>query len=93
MSTTLFRGGEHLLGLINDVLDLARIDSGQLAVNIETVDAVDVTEHVLRNFQHLAAIKNIRIAFADGTPGRLDVEADRMRLTQVLVNLTSNAIK
>ena len=87
------QGGEHLLGLINDVLDLARIDTGQLAVNIESVDAVDIADRVLKNFQHMAGARNIHIAFADGAPNRLDVEADRMRLTQVLVNLTSNAIK
>lgn len=87
------QGGEHLLGLINDVLDLARIDTGQLAVNIEPVDAVDVSDRVLKNFQQLAAARNIHIAFTDGIPSRLEVQADRMRLTQVLVNLTSNAIK
>ena len=87
------QGGEHLLGLINDVLDLARIDSGQLAVNIETVDAVDIADRVLNNFQQLAAARNLKISFASHVPAALKVRADRMRMTQVLVNLTSNAIK
>ncbi len=87
------QGGEHLLGLINDVLDLAQIDSGQLAVNIEPIDVVDIADRVLKNFQQLAAARNIRISFADHVPAKLLVNADRMRLTQVLVNLTSNAIK
>ena len=87
------QGGEHLLGLINDVLDFARIDTGQLAVNIEPIDAVDIADQVLKNFQQLAAARNIQIGFADQIPASLKVKADRMRLTQILVNLTSNAIK
>lgn len=87
------QGGEHLLGLINDVLDLARIDSGQLAVNIEPVDIVDIADRVLKNFQQLAAARSIQISFSEDVPASLQVKADRMRLTQVLVNLTSNAIK
>lgn len=86
-------GGEHLLGLINDVLDLARIDTGQLAINITVVDAVDTVDQVLKNFQQLAETRNVTIAFAADAPARFDVLADQMRLTQVMVNLVSNAIK
>lgn len=86
-------GGEHLLGLINDVLDLARIDTGQLAINITVVDAVDVVDQVLKNFQQLAETRNVTIAFSANAPARFDVLADQMRLTQVMVNLVSNAIK
>ncbi|MBT6959736.1 MAG: PAS domain-containing protein, partial [Rhodospirillaceae bacterium] len=87
------QGGEHLLGLINDVLDLARIDTGQLAVNISTVDAVESAQQVLSNFQQLAESKAISLSFAPESLPQLSVLADPMRLTQVLVNLTSNAIK
>lgn len=87
------QGGEHLLGLINDVLDLARIDSGQLAVNIATIDAVATVDRVLSNFQQLAESRNITLSFDPGSLSRQDVRADQMRLTQVIVNLTSNAIK
>lgn len=86
-------GGEHLLGLINDVLDLARIDTGQLAINITTVDAVDAIDQVLKNFQQLAETRNVKVSFAPSTPARFGVSADQMRLTQVMVNLVSNAIK
>lgn len=87
------QGGDHLLGLINDVLDLARIDSGQLAVNITEVDAVDAIDRVIGNFQQLAESKGISLSFAPSSLPHLIVLADQMRLTQVLVNLTSNAIK
>lgn len=86
-------GGEHLLGLINDVLDLARIDTGQLAINITVVDAVDTVDQVLKNFQQLADSRNVKIAFSPDAPARFDILADQMRLTQVIVNLVSNAIK
>jgi PAS domain S-box-containing protein len=87
------QGGDHLLGLINDVLDLARIDSGQLAVNITEVDAVDAIDRVIGNFQQLAESRGITLSFAPASLPHLMVLADQMRLTQVLVNLTSNAIK
>ena len=65
------------LGLLRDITDERRI-AGELSTN--------------RAFLDLAA-QNIQIAFADTTPSRLAVKADYMRLMQVLVNLTSNAIK
>lgn len=86
-------GGEHLLGLINDVLDLARIDTGQLAINITPVDAVDVVDQVLKNFQQLAESRSVSFAFGANVSVRFDVLADQMRLTQVMVNLVSNSIK
>jgi signal transduction histidine kinase len=87
------QGGEHLLGLINDVLDLARIDTGQLAVNIDTIDAVDTLQKVHSKFQQMAESRGVSIAFASDSLLRAPVLADSMRLTQVLVNLTSNPIK
>ncbi|NKB44890.1 MAG: PAS domain-containing protein [Alphaproteobacteria bacterium] len=87
------QGGDHLLGLINDVLDLARIDTGQLAVNISTIDAVETMQRVLNNFQQLAESRSITLQFAPESLPLVSVLADPMRLTQVMVNLTSNAIK
>lgn len=86
-------GGEHLLGLINDVLDLARIDSGQFAVNITSVDLVETTQRVIQNFKQLADSRAVVMSFAPDALPLLDVRADQMRLIQVIVNLTSNAIK
>ncbi|MEQ9112067.1 MAG: PAS domain S-box protein [Rhodospirillaceae bacterium] len=86
-------GGEHLLGLINDVLDLARIDSGQFAVNITTLDVVETTQRVIQNFRQLADSRVIAMSVAPDSVPLLDVRADQMRLIQVIVNLTSNAIK
>ncbi len=90
-------GGEHLLGLINDVLDLARIDSGHFAVNITSVDVVETTQRVMENFKQLAESRAITMSFAQesdhSSAPAFSARADQMRLIQVLVNLTSNAIK
>jgi PAS domain S-box-containing protein len=87
------RGGEHLLRLISDVLDLSRIDSGHFSLTIKPIDARDVCKAVLANFAHMAAERSIRLVanFNDTAPAV--VAADQMRLTQVVNNLVSNAVK
>jgi PAS domain S-box-containing protein len=89
----IIQGGEHLLGLINDVLDLARIDTGQLAVNLQAVDAVEAVDRVIKSFGHQAEVRNIKIGFAADTPAKVMVLTDQMRLTQILNNFASNALK
>jgi len=89
----IIQGGEHLLGLINDVLDLARIDTGQLAVNLQAVDAVEAADRVIKSFGHQAEVRNIKIGFAADTPAKVMVLTDQMRLTQILNNFASNALK
>jgi PAS domain S-box-containing protein len=87
------RGGEHLLRLINDVLDLSRIDSGHLPLAITPVNLASVCADVVSSFTQLAAERDItlRTQLADGVP--TTIHADRVRLTQVLMNLVSNAVK
>jgi signal transduction histidine kinase len=89
----IIQGGEHLLGLINDVLDLARIDTGQFAVNLTAVDVVETVDRVIKAFSQQAASRSIRVEFATDAPARLLVDTDQMRLTQVINNFMSNAIK
>ncbi len=89
----IIQGGEHLLGLINDVLDLARIDTGQFAVNLTVVEVVETADRVIRAFGQQAEDRKIEIGFAPDVPERLLVNTDQMRLTQVINNFMSNAIK
>lgn len=85
------RGGEHLLRLIDDVLDLARIEAGRISISSEPVDVRDVVEEVIRTLEPMAARASIAIARdIDVTP---NVNADRTRLMQILMNFGSNAIK
>jgi PAS domain S-box-containing protein len=90
---SIVKGGEHLLRLINDVLDLARIDTGKLALHIEPVAVRGIVGHVIDNFRQAAARKNVELKVATSLKGDIHAAADAMRLTQVLMNLTSNAVK
>lgn len=89
----ILKGGYHLLELINEVLDLARIESGRLGLSLEPVEIEQVVTEALDLVRPIAANQNIGlIADLDGYGG-LNVLADRQRLKQVLLNLLSNAIK
>jgi len=85
------QAGKHLLVLVNEVLDLSRIESGLMDVNIESVPIVPMIETCLSQLQPLAAQRHIAIEFSFNKT--CEVKADRTRLTQVLLNLLSNAIK
>jgi len=85
------KAGEHLLTLINDVLDISQIETGTLAISIEPVALGPVVDDVLALLGPLAASRGITID--NGIGGGDAVIADANRLRQVLVNLVSNAIK
>ena len=91
----LMHGGRHLLRLINDVLDLARIEAGALQLALAPVDLAEVVEDCLRLVQPAAAARSITLQGPprDRPQADLRVQADAMRLRQVLLNLLSNAIK
>ena len=89
---TIRESGQHLLELINDILDLAKIESGQAVINREKVDVTAVCQSSLRMIKQLAMKKNHEVTFeADASIGA--VWADERRLKQMLVNLLSNAVK
>lgn len=90
--STISESGQHLLSLINDILDLAKIESGQIVLNIDEVDLRKVCQASIRMINELAHKKNQHVV--------LDVDeninliwADERRLKQMLVNLLSNAVK
>jgi len=87
----ILRGGRHLLGLINEVLDIARIEAGKLTISLEPVPAGDVISSALDLVRPQAASRGIRLPAAIACDGH--VMADRQRLQQVLLNLLSNAVK
>ncbi len=86
------RGGRDLLGLINEILDLSKIEAGKLTLSIEPFEPRELVEAVLAQHRSLAAQKGIRLDWRDA--GTLDeVRLDRQRVRQVLVNLLGNALK
>jgi len=85
------KGGRHLLALINEVLDLARIEAGKIAISLEPVQVGEVVRSAVDLVRPQAAARRLTIAHdvADAD----HVTADRQRLQQVLLNLLSNAVK
>jgi signal transduction histidine kinase len=84
--------GKHLLGLINDVLDLSKIEAGQLVLELSDYCVQDIAQTVRSTLEPLAADKKLAFKVemaAELPPGR----GDGRRLTQVLINLVGNAIK
>jgi signal transduction histidine kinase/ActR/RegA family two-component response regulator len=84
--------GRHLLALINELIDIARIESGEFSLSVEPVLLPPVVEEICRLMIPLAADRSITISQHCPHPG-LAVRADGQRLRQILVNLASNAIK
>jgi len=90
----LMRGGHHLLALINDVLDVARIEAGNLQLTLEPVDLGRLVQEALALVQPMAQARGVVLVAPEGVqPGSPAVTADATRLRQVLLNLLSNAIK
>jgi len=86
------RAGNHLLELVNEVLDLAGIEAGRLKLSIERVAVRDALDAVRRTMMPLAAKAGVN--FAVSIPeDEAEVSADDLRLRQILLNLVSNAIK
>ena len=89
---TISESGAHLLSLISDILDLARIESGQVVLNINGVDVHQVCQASLRMINQQAHKKEQRVKFEIDS-GIDTIWVDERRLKQILVNLLSNAVK
>ena len=91
---TAYHSAKDLLGLIGDILDIARIESGRLSLCPERVNLVDTVTSVARIFDGLARQKNLSLQVFFNPPDMaVDVHLDPLRFKQVLSNLVSNAIK
>ena len=85
--------GEHLLVLIDDVLDLSRIESGSLQLFMETVDPSEVLQEAASLLHSLAEKHQVTVQIRDAVGAAPIIRADKTRLKQALLNLISNAIK
>ncbi len=90
--TDILESGEHLLNMINDVLDLSKLEAGKMQIKVESLDLSDIIHDVVQTVIPLIEENkhNIELSIEKGLP---QVRADKVRLRQVLLNLLSNAIK
>jgi signal transduction histidine kinase len=90
--TTVRAGAKHLLSLINDLLDLAKIESGKVELHPEPVACRDVVQEVVAALRPQAEAKGLSLDTGVAPPD-LVVQADRRALSQILLNLAGNAVK
>jgi signal transduction histidine kinase len=86
------QASEHLLKLLNDILDITKIETGQLTLQPETIYLPDVLSEVVPMIQSGLQQKNLSLAL-EHSPHLPALKADRLRLRQILLNLLTNAIK
>jgi PAS domain S-box-containing protein len=89
----ILRGGKHLLDLINEVLDISRIESGRISLSTEPVRLQEVLEEMIDTIAPLAEKRKVKVNLIDCPSNHSFVKADRQRLKQVLLNLINNSIK
>jgi signal transduction histidine kinase len=89
--TQIHQGGNDMLELINDVLDLSKVEAGLFVLQIEEVAVSEIVESVLSTMEPIAALKGIRLRAQVADAGL--VHADPIKLRQMLLNLVSNGVK
>ncbi len=90
--TTIRASARHLLSLINDILDVAKIEAGKLTLSIEPVPCHDLIAEVADTLRPLAQQKGLLLE-VDAGAQKVVIDTDRRALTQILINLLNNAIK
>jgi PAS domain S-box-containing protein len=83
--------GKHLLDLINDILDLSKVEAGQMFLELETVSIAETVGQVMNTIEPIASKKGVRVEANVGAAGGL--QADPHKMVQMLLNLVSNAVK
>jgi two-component system cell cycle sensor histidine kinase PleC len=87
----IYASGAYLLEVINDILDMSKIEAGRMSLDVGSVDLADIVEDSMKVVSQAAAERNITLARHG--PQHLALEADRRALKQVFLNLLSNAVK
>ena len=87
----IYESGSYLLGMINDVLDMSKIEAGRFELNYETFNLNEMIEETMRIVSHQSRERNLSIE--DSVSSKLNLEADRRAMKQILINLLSNAVK
>lgn len=90
---TLHKSGENLLGIINDILDISKIEAGKLEIELEPVCFNELLENVVTVMDVAAIEKKLQLKTKLNSKSEIWVQTDGLRLTQIITNLVSNAIK
>ena len=88
----IYGSGKHLLNIINEILDLAKIDAGQMRLSTSEKDITEILKHIVVSSQVLVKDKDVEIKLEEVTPIET-VEIDPIRINQIMLNLVGNAIK
>ncbi len=88
----IYKGGQRLSGLVNNLLDLSKLESGNADYNMKEVDVVSIIESARNEVESLASDKDVEIILSQPS-GKTTAECDREKKHQVILNLLSNAIK
>ncbi|MBU1168024.1 MAG: response regulator [Proteobacteria bacterium] len=89
----IYGGGSELLTLINEILDLSKIEAGRISLTFGTVHVLDLVNNLKDSFQHLADEKGIALTFRVDKDTPEVITSDRQKLEQVLRNLIANSLK
>ncbi len=89
----IYKSGNKLLELINDVLDLSKIEAGEISFYIDEVESDQIFKNLVKSFEAIANEKNIKFIKKFDLPENLIIKTDQLRLEQVLANFLSNAFK
>jgi PAS domain S-box-containing protein len=89
----ILRGGEHLLRLIDDILDLSHIEAGRVSISTEAVDVVEILDELRTTLEPTAARADVRVTVSPTPVDARRVRADRTRFAQIVTNFGTNAIK
>lgn len=89
----ILKGGNHLLQLINEVLEIAKIEAGKISISLEQIELISTIEDVVESVRPFASNRAIKISFEKKYIKECYVLADLQRLKQILINLLNNAIK
>jgi signal transduction histidine kinase len=89
---TITKNGEHLLHLINDILDISKVEAGKLRLDLKRLQVRPIVEEMCNDMRHLAERKGLTLNLLPGDADLL-AQVDGLRFRQIVLNLLSNAIK
>ncbi|KAA3600438.1 MAG: response regulator [Calditrichaeota bacterium] len=90
---TIYSAGNDLLNLINEVLDLSKVEAGKIEIHVENVKLVEFSDYIKTNFKHVVEDKGINFAIEIDEELNQELYTDRQRVEQIIKNFISNAMK